>query len=82
MAKKTKQKSAQELAFATMADARKEAVRKGDVEGLLNISITYFEFSVKMAENEEHDAKKNKNKLGFHHERVRHDRDSDHDGQD
>ncbi len=65
-----KKKTAQDLAFDTMRDARKEAVKKGDVEGLLNISITYFEFHVKMSESGELDNKKKKSKLGFHHERI------------
>jgi len=80
MGKKTKQKSAVDLAFATMADARKEAKRKGDVEGLLNISITYFEFSVKLSENEELTGKKKNNKLGFHHERISNEYSADDDG--
>lgn len=49
-------------AMKTLAIAREEAERKGDVENLINIGITFYEFALKLpAESEE----KVKNHIGF-----------------
>lgn len=55
-----------ELALETLLTARKKAKQANDVEGLLNISITFLEFADKI-NNEEPREKKSKHKLGFHH---------------
>lgn len=52
-----------------LQDAHKEAKRRGDIEALLNIGITYAELAGKIPGNP-----KKKQHLGFHHERVYDDR--------
>ena len=49
-------------AMKTLTQARDEAQRKGDVENLINIGITFYEFALKLpADSEE----KVKNHIGF-----------------
>lgn len=55
-----------ELALETLLTARKKATQTNDVEGLLNIGITFLEFADKI-NGEEPPAKKPKHRLGFHH---------------
>jgi len=55
-----------ELALETLLTARKKATQASDVEGLLNIGITFLEFADKInGEGPRH--KKPKHRLGFHH---------------
>lgn len=54
------------IALETLLTARKKAKQANDVEGLLNIGITFLEFSDKI-NGEEAPAKKHKHRLGFHH---------------
>lgn len=52
-------------AFKTLKIARDEAEIKGDIENLLNIGITFYEFATKVpAELHEHEQKV-KQKIGF-----------------
>ena len=58
-----------ELALETLLTARKKATQASDVEGLLNIGITFLEFADKI-NGEEPRNKKPKHRLGFHNTAV------------
>lgn len=51
-------------AYKSLKIARKEALKKGDVENLINISITFYEFATKAAELQEREDQIKK-KIGF-----------------
>lgn len=63
--KKVGPKKALRRAFRALDDAHNEAKRHGDVEALLNIGITYFEFALKVPGELHDEVEKAKHKIGF-----------------
>lgn len=51
-------------AYKSLKIARDEALKKGDVENLINISITFYEFATKASELQERE-EQIKKKIGF-----------------